>query len=297
LPTAFDNVEVDLRHVTKRSALREGHTLRELASAIVNRKSFTSDFYALRDVSFTIEPGEKLAIVGATGSGKTTVTSLLLGFYAPQRGEIRIDGRPLADWDLRELRRHVGLALQDVFLFSGTIATNLGLGQPPPDASAIERAAREVRAHEFIERLPGGYQAKVVERGATVSVGERQLLAFARALAHDPRLVILDEATSSVDSHTESLIQGALRRLMQDRSALVIAHRLSTLQDVDRILVLHHGRVREQGTHDQLMAQGGIYARLRELQRLGATPRTAPAAPEDGSDLLTQTLDAPMNLA
>ncbi len=259
--------------------------------------AYRDDHWVLEDVSFTIEPGEKLAIVGATGSGKTTITSLLLGFYEPQRGEIRVDGRRLADWDIRELRRHIGMALQDVFLFSGTIGGNLALGEPQPSPEAIERAAREVQAHDFIQRLPGSYQAPVLERGATLSVGERQLLAFARALAHEPRLVILDEATSSVDSHTEALIQSALRRLMRGRTALVIAHRLSTLQDVDRIVVLHRGRVREQGTHYQLMAQGGIYARLRELQRLGATPRSQPTADEGGTDFLRQSLDAPMNLA
>jgi ATP-binding cassette subfamily B protein len=220
--------------------------------------------------------------VGATGSGKTTLLHLLLRFYEPQRGVIRIDGRPLPDWNIRELRGHIGLVLQDAFLFSGTIASNLSLGDPSIPRSAIENAARQVRAHGFIERLPGGYDAEVLERGATLSAGERQLLAFARALVRDPRLLILDEATSSVDTHTESLIQEALRVLLRDRTAIVVAHRLSTIQDVDRIIVLHHGRLRESGTHAQLLGQNGIYTRLYQLQYLGnrSLRRRANAATE-----------------
>jgi ATP-binding cassette, subfamily B, multidrug efflux pump len=223
----------------------------------------------LEDVTFTVEPGERVALVGATGSGKTTTVSLLLGFYRPQRGEIRVDGRALADWDMGVLRRHVGLVLQDPFLFSGTIAGNLALADPDLPREALVRAAREVHADRFVERLPGGYDAEVYERGATFSAGERQLLAFARALAADPRVLVLDEATSSVDTRTEALIQDGLRRLMRGRTSLVIAHRLSTIQDVDRIVVLHHGRVREIGTHAELLARGGIYARLYQLQYLG----------------------------
>ncbi len=223
----------------------------------------------LDDVSFTVEPGEKVALVGATGSGKTTTVSLLLGFYQPQGGVIRVDGRPLAEWDMHELRRRVGLVLQDPFLFSGTIAGNLALADPDLPREALVSAAREVHADRFVERLPGGYDAEVHERGATFSAGERQLLAFARALAGDPRVLVLDEATSSVDTQTEALIQDGLRRLMRGRTSLVIAHRLSTIQDVDRIVVLHHGRVRETGTHAELLARGGIYARLYQLQYLG----------------------------
>jgi len=235
----------------------------------------------LEDVTFTVEPGERVALVGATGSGKTTTVSLLLGFYRPQRGEIRVDGRALADWDMGVLRRHVGLVLQDPFLFSGTIAGNLALADPDLPREALVRAAREVHADRFVERLPGGYDAEVYERGATFSAGERQLLAFARALAADPRVLVLDEATSSVDTRTEALIQDGLRRLMRGRTSLVIAHRLSTIQDVDRIVVLHHGRVREIGTHAELLARGGIYARLYQLQYLGERSlreRPSPAA-------------------
>jgi ATP-binding cassette subfamily B protein len=240
--------------------------------------AYQGEHWVLEDVSFTVEPGEKVALVGATGSGKTTLTSLLLRFYAPQRGQIRVDGRPVERWDPESLRRRVGLVLQDVFLFSGTIEGNLRFGDDALPAEAVRRAAREVHAHEFIERLPGGWSAEVRERGASFSAGQKQLLSFARALSRDPDVLVLDEATSSVDTHTERLIQAALHRLMQGRTSLVIAHRLSTIQDVDRIVVLHHGRVRETGTHSELMRSSGLYSRLYQLQYLGAGAAAAPGA-------------------
>ena len=261
------------------------HAVTRLSGRIeFDRVSFAyrDDDWVLRDVSLMVQPGEKIALVGATGSGKTTLASLLLGFYEPRSGAIRLDGRDLADLDMRAMRRRMGLVLQDAFLFSGTIADNLRLGRPELDSAAIARAAREVGADGFIGRLPGGYNAAVRERGATLSAGERQLIAFARALAWDPDVLVLDEATSNVDPHTEALIQSALRRLMRDRTCLVIAHRLSTIQDADRIVVLHHGTVRETGRHAELLERRGIYYRLYQLQVLGA--RRASRAGTDRSN-------------
>ncbi|MCZ6508804.1 MAG: ABC transporter ATP-binding protein [Acidobacteria bacterium] len=220
----------------------------------------------LRGVSFRLEPGETVAIVGHTGAGKSTLANLLLRFYDVDSGVVRIDGRDVRHWHLGDLRRAIGLVLQDVFLFSGTIADNIRLGEEGLGDAAVEEAAREVHAHEFIARLEGGYGAAVQERGSGLSVGQKQLIAFARALAFDPRILILDEATSSIDTETEQLIQRALGRLLAGRTNLVIAHRLSTIQHADRILVMHKGELREQGTHRELLAADGIYARLHQLQ-------------------------------
>jgi ATP-binding cassette, subfamily B, multidrug efflux pump len=220
----------------------------------------------LRDISFRVEPGEKIALVGPTGHGKTSIISALCRFYDVERGKILMDGVDIREWDKTRLRKHIGLVLQDVYLFSGTIGENIGLGSPWIGPDEIQAAARRVHASRFIERLPRRYEEEVQERGATLSQGERQLLSFARALAFDPTILILDEATSSVDTETELLIQEALRVLLQDRTAIIVAHRLSTIQFVDRILVIHKGRIREQGTHQELLAKQGFYYRLHQLQ-------------------------------
>ncbi len=222
--------------------------------------------WVLKDVSFEVKPGERVGIVGATGSGKTTIINLLLRFYDVGRGTITVDGADVRQLDLADLRGLFSLVLQDVHLFSGTIADNIRLGRSSIDDEAVMRAAKAVHAHAFIERLAGGYAAPVAERGATLSVGQKQLLSFARALAFDPRVLILDEATSSVDTETELLIREALRVLMTGRTTIAIAHRLSTIQDMDKILVLHKGVVREAGTHQELLAARGIYFKLFELQ-------------------------------
>jgi ATP-binding cassette subfamily B multidrug efflux pump len=220
----------------------------------------------LRDLSFVVEPGQRVAIVGATGSGKTTIINLLLRFYDVQQGRITIDGVDIRDMALADVRGLFALVLQDVHLFSGTIASNVRLGDSSIDDNEVRRALVAVHAMPFVERLPLGVDTPVAERGATLSVGQKQLLSFARAIAFDPRVLILDEATSSVDTETELLIRDALKVLMRGRTTLAIAHRLSTIQDMDRILVLHKGRLREAGTHQELLAQRGIYHRLYELQ-------------------------------
>lgn len=228
--------------------------------------AYTDEDWVLRDVSFEVHPGERLAIVGHTGAGKTTITNLLLRFYDVQRGEILLDGVDIRRWDLTALRRAFAIVQQDVFLFSGDIETNIRLGAEHITSEHVVWAARELHAHEFIERLPGGYRAEVKERGATLSTGQKQLIAFARALAFDPRILILDEATANIDTQTEHLIQQALERLLEGRTSLIIAHRLSTVQNADRIIVLHKGKVREVGTHAELLSHRGLYYRLYQLQ-------------------------------
>ena len=220
----------------------------------------------LRNVSFDVESGQRVAIVGATGSGKTTIVSLLLRFYDVQEGRITIGGVDIRDMDLQELRAMFGLVLQDVHLFSGTIGGNVRLGNEAIHAEAVRRAVDAVHAGPFIDRLPAGLDTPVAERGATLSVGQKQLLSFARALAFDPPVLVLDEATSSVDTETELLIRDALKVVMRGRTTIAIAHRLSTIQDMDRILVLHKGELRESGTHQELLAHRGIYHRLYQLQ-------------------------------
>lgn len=231
--------------------------------------------WVLRDVSFVAEPGQRLALVGATGAGKSTVISLLMRFYEPQRGEILFDGVPIDRVPVAELRGRIGLVLQDVFLFSDTVAANLRLGRADLGDDAVRAAAARVGADTLIERLPAGYEQVLGERGASLSLGERQLVSFARALAFDPQVLVLDEATSSVDSELEARIQQALDTLLRGRTSILVAHRLSTVQAADQILVLHHGEVRERGTHAALLRLGGLYARLHALQFVGEARRQA----------------------
>ncbi len=242
-------------------ASREGHIVFDHVSF-----AYVPGEYVLKDVSFEVRPGERVGIVGATGAGKSTLINLLLRFYDVTDGRILIDGVDVRDRDLIELRRLFSLVLQDVHLFSGTIAANIRLGDGAIDDDAVRRAAQAVHADRFIERLPDGYASAVAERGATLSVGQKQLLSFARALAFNPRVLVLDEATSSVDTETELLIRDALAVLMAGRTTIAIAHRLSTIRDMDNILVLHKGQLRESGRHQDLLAQRGIYYKLYQLQ-------------------------------
>jgi ATP-binding cassette subfamily B protein len=228
--------------------------------------AYKEDEWVLKDVSFTVEPGQSIALVGHTGSGKTTITNLLMRFYDVQRGRVLLDGVDVRDWDLRSLRENFAVVLQDVFLFSGTVESNIRLGREDISETRVVWAAGEVHADRFIKRLPEGYKTEVRERGAGLSVGQKQLISFARALAFDPALLILDEATSSIDTETEQLIQRAIERVMLGRTSLVVAHRLSTIQRADRIIVLHHGEIREQGSHQELLAERGLYWKLYKLQ-------------------------------
>jgi ATP-binding cassette subfamily B protein len=222
--------------------------------------------WVLRDVTFTIEPGETVAIVGHTGAGKTTLISLLLRFYDIQKGAVRIDGVDVKDMDLADLRSRFGVVLQDPFLFSGTIGGNIRLGTARIQDKDVEKAAEDVNLADFIRALPNGFDEEVRERGSTLSTGQKQLVSFARALAHEPKILILDEATSSVDTETEFRVRDALNRMVEGRTSLIIAHRLSTVQRADKIIVMHKSQLREMGTHQQLLAQRGIYFKLYQLQ-------------------------------
>ena len=226
-----------------------------------------ADFdWILRDVSFTIEPGETVAIVGHTGAGKTTIISLLMRFYDIQKGAIRIDGVDIRQMELNDLRRRFGVVLQDPFLFTGTIENNIRLGSNWITDQEIETAAENVNVADFVRGLPEGFKAPVLERGSTMSTGQKQLISFARALAHNPKILVLDEATSSVDTETEIRVREALTRMVEGRTSVIIAHRLSTIQRADKIIVMHKGHVREIGSHQQLLAQRGIYWKLYQLQ-------------------------------
>jgi ATP-binding cassette subfamily B protein len=222
--------------------------------------------WVLRDVSFAIEPGETVAVVGHTGAGKTTLISLLLRFYDVQKGAVRIDGVDLKEMDLNDLRSRIGVVLQDPFLFTGTIGGNIRLGTERIQDAHIRQAAEDVNLAEFIRSLPKGFEEEVRERGSTLSTGQKQLISFARALAHDPKILILDEATSSVDTETEFRVRDALARMVEGRTSLIIAHRLSTIQRADKIIVMHKGQLREMGTHQELLAHRGIYYKLYQLQ-------------------------------
>jgi ATP-binding cassette subfamily B multidrug efflux pump len=237
----------------------------EQAKTISGAKPGEPD-WVLRDVSFTLEPGRTIAVVGHTGAGKTTLISLLTRFYDVQQGAIRIDGVDIREMDLVDLRRRFGVVLQDPFLFSGTVEQNIRLGSEWIGDARVEEAAEEVNVADFIRTLPDGFKEKVRERGSTLSTGQKQLISFARALAHDPKILILDEATSSVDTETEFRVREALTRMVEGRTSLIIAHRLSTIQRADRIIVMHKGKVREMGTHQELLANREIYWKLYQLQ-------------------------------
>jgi len=228
--------------------------------------AYEGEDWVLKDVDLTVRPGETVAVVGHTGAGKSTLTGLLMRLYDVQKGQVVVGGVDVRDWDLKKLRRQFGMVLQDVHLFSGTIASNIRLGDQTISNEAIAEAARIVNLDKWVATLPRGLEEKVAERGASMSAGQKQLVSFARALVHDPKILILDEATSNVDTHTEILVREALERLLENRTSIVIAHRLSTIQRADRIVVLHKGRVREVGTHQELLAERGIYYRLYQLQ-------------------------------
>jgi ATP-binding cassette subfamily B multidrug efflux pump len=228
--------------------------------------AYNEEEYVLKDISFEAKEGETIALVGATGAGKSSVINLLSRFYEINKGNIEIDGHDLKEYDLSALREKIGVVLQDVFLFSDTIRNNITLGNPDISDEKIKEAAKLVGAKKFIERLPGGYDYNVMERGSTLSVGQRQLISFVRAMVYDPQIIVLDEATSSVDTETEEMIQNAIEQLMKGRTSIVIAHRLSTIQNADRIIVLDKGEIKESGTHQELLDKNGYYANLYKMQ-------------------------------
>jgi ATP-binding cassette, subfamily B, multidrug efflux pump len=263
----FEHVWFAYREASAEGDLRGKQALSGYAPGNGNAEAeATAPDWVLRDVSFTIEPGETAAIVGHTGAGKTTLISLLLRFYDVQKGAVKIDGVDVRDMDLDDLRSRFGVVLQDPFLFTGTVAGNIRLGTQRIQKAAVEKAAEDVNLADFIRALPNGFDEEVRERGSTLSTGQKQLISFARALAHEPKILILDEATSSVDTETEFRVREALNRMVEGRTSLIIAHRLSTVQRADKIIVMHKGQVREMGTHQQLLGQRGIYFKLYQLQ-------------------------------
>jgi ATP-binding cassette subfamily B protein len=274
-PTGPGRIEFDHVWFSYRDVPEESGTP---AASGTNHAGTGEPDWALRDVSFTIEPGETVAVVGHTGAGKTTLISLLLRFYDVQKGAVRIDGVDVKDMDLADLRSRFGVVLQDPFLFAGTIGGNIRLGTERIRDAQVSKAAEDVNLGDFIRSLPKGFDEEVRERGSTLSTGQKQLISFARALAHEPKILILDEATSSVDTETEFRVRDALARMVEGRTSLIIAHRLSTIQRADKIIVMHKSQVREIGTHQQLLAQHGIYYKLYQLQykdqevAVGSTP-------------------------
>ncbi|HXZ32234.1 MAG TPA: ABC transporter ATP-binding protein [Terriglobales bacterium] len=261
----FDHVWFAYRNVSAGN----GHVGTAALGSPAERSSATESTqpdWVLRDVSFTIEPGETVAIVGHTGAGKTTIISLLMRFYDVQKGAVKIDGVDVKEMDLGELRSRFGVVLQDPFLFTGTVEGNIRLGTEWIEDEDVEQAAEDVNLADFIRTLPSGFKEEVRERGSTLSTGQKQLISFARALAHDPKILILDEATSSVDTETEFRVRDALSRMLEGRTSVIIAHRLSTVQRADKIIVMHKGQLREMGTHQELLARRGIYSKLYQLQ-------------------------------
>lgn len=228
--------------------------------------AYNDENWVLKDISFHVKPGQTLALVGATGAGKSSVINILNRFYEINKGSVLVDGRDIREYDLNYLRSHIATVLQDVFLFSDTIGNNINLNNQAIRREDLISAAKEVGAHEFIEKLPGGYDYDVMERGATLSAGQAQLISFIRALVYNPQILVLDEATASVDTETEELIRHAINKLMEGRTSIVIAHRLSTIQNADKIIVLDHGEIREMGSHQHLLKLDGYYKRLYDLQ-------------------------------
>src|SRR6266699_1748876 len=270
----FKALDLPIAITTPRKPLKQGRAEGRIEFENV-WFAYNDDEWVLKEVSFTVSPGQSVALVGHTGSGKTTITNLLMRFYDVQKGRILLDGVDVREWDLQSLRENFAVVLQDIFLFTGTVESNIRLGRTDISEERIRWAATEVRADNFIRRLPHEYKSEVRERGAGLSVGQKQLISFARALAFDPALLILDVATSSVDTETEQLIQQAIERVMRDRTSIVVAHRLSTVQNADRIIVLHHGEIREQGSHQELLVKRGLYWKLYKLQYTDSeTPET-----------------------
>jgi len=255
-----------------------------LARATVPTQATPELDWVLRDVSFAIEPGQTVAIVGHTGAGKTTIISLLMRFYDVQKGAIKIDGVDVKEMDLSDLRRRFGVVLQDPFLFTGTVEGNIRLGTDWIEDEDVQKAAEDVNLADFIRSLPLGFKEEVRERGSTLSTGQKQLISFARALAHEPKILVLDEATSSVDTETEFRVRDALSRMVEGRTSVVIAHRLSTVQRADKIIVMHKGQVREMGTHQELLAQRGIYYKLYQLQYKDQEIPTGPQVTANADD-------------